>query len=58
MHKKDILTVFNDKEGEIKEYLKKAKIRIRKEEDLIRLVARYNAIKSSDADPGLLSHLK
>ncbi|GGX13869.1 hypothetical protein [Aquimarina muelleri] len=47
MSKKDMLAVFNDKENELKEYLKKEKIRLRKEEDLVRLVARYNALKSS-----------
>ncbi|WP_103069954.1 hypothetical protein [Aquimarina sediminis] len=46
MSKKDMLAAFNDKESELKEYLKKEKIRLRKEEDLIRFVARYNALKS------------
>lgn len=47
MNKNDMLATFNDKENELKEYIKKEKIRLRKEEDLIRLVARYNALKSS-----------
>lgn len=47
MNKKDMLASFNDKENELKEYIKEEKIRLRKEEDLIRLVARYNALKSS-----------
>ncbi|MEB3344102.1 hypothetical protein U6A24_01450 [Aquimarina gracilis] len=51
MNKKDMLATFSDKEGELKEYLKKEKIRLKKEEDLIRLVARYNALKSSDNNP-------
>ncbi len=51
MNKKDMLATFNDKEGELKEYLKKEKIRLKKEEDLIRLVARYNALKSSENSP-------
>ncbi|MEW7293102.1 hypothetical protein [Aquimarina sp. 2304DJ70-9] len=59
MNKKDMLAIFSDKENELKEYLKKEKIRLRKEEDLIRLVARYNALKSTDSSPSqsLLSNL-
>lgn len=51
MNKKEMLAAFNDKENELKDYLKKEKIRLRKEEDLIRLVARYNALKSTDSSP-------
>ncbi|MBP2832490.1 hypothetical protein J8281_09870 [Aquimarina sp. U1-2] len=51
MNKKDMLAAFNDKEGELKQYLKKEKIRLKKEEDLIRFVARYNALKSSGSEP-------
>ncbi len=51
MNKKDMLATFSDKETELREYLKKEKIRLKKEEDLIRLVSRYNALKSSDASP-------
>jgi len=49
MDKKEILAAFNDT-GELQGYLKKAKIRLRKEEDLIRFVARYNALKNSETD--------
>ncbi len=49
MNKKEMLAAFNDKENELEQYLKKEKLRIRKEEDLIRLVARYNALKSSNS---------
>ena len=54
-----MLALFNDKEEELKKYFKKEKIRLGKEEDLIRLVARYNALKSSDslASKSLLSNL-
>ena len=48
MKKKELLSVFRDKENELEEYMKKEKIRLKKEEDLIRLVARYNAIKNMD----------
>ena len=48
MKKKDLLSIFSDKENELEEYMKKEKIRLKKEEDLIRLVARYNAIKNMD----------
>ncbi len=51
MNKKDMLAAFSDKENELKEYVKSEKIRLKKEEDLIRLVARYNALKSSDNSP-------
>ncbi|GAA4276960.1 hypothetical protein GCM10022259_16840 [Aquimarina mytili] len=59
MNKKDMLATFSDKENELKEYLKKEKIRLKKEEDLIRLVARYNALKSADSSPSqsLLSNV-
>jgi len=50
MNKKEILETFKDKALELSTYLKKERIRLRKEEDLIRLVAKYNALKSIDAD--------
>lgn len=50
MNKKKILAALNDKEEELKIYIKKEKIKVRKEEDLIRLVSRYNALKSSDGN--------
>lgn len=48
LNKKEMLAAFSDKESELKEYLKKTKIRMKKEEDLIRFVARYNALKSDE----------
>ncbi len=45
LNKKELLASFSDKEEELKSYLKKEKIRFRKEEDLIRLIAKYNALK-------------
>ncbi len=59
MNKKEILAVFSDKQEELSQYIKKSKIRLRKEEDLIRFVARYNALKSSGSEPtqSLLSNL-
>ncbi|WP_108866478.1 hypothetical protein [Aquimarina aquimarini] len=51
MNKKEMLATFSDKHDELKAYLKKESIRLKKEEDLIRLVARYNALKSTDATP-------
>lgn len=45
-NKKDMLATFSDKEEELQKYIKQSKIRLRKEEDLIRFVARYNAMKS------------
>ncbi|MBQ4818664.1 hypothetical protein [Aquimarina sp. MMG016] len=51
MSKKGILSAFSDKQDELKKYIKKEKIKLKKEEDLIRLVAKYNALKSIDASP-------
>ncbi len=51
MNKKEFLAAFSDKEEELKEYIKKEKIRIKKETDLVRLVAKYNALKNMDANP-------
>ncbi len=57
MNKKEMLAVFSDKKTELSEYLKKEKIRLKKEEDLIRFVARYNALKShTDPSQSLLSN--
>lgn len=50
MKKKEFLAVFNDKENELVKYMKKEKIRLRKEEDLIRIVARYNALKNMESN--------
>ncbi len=57
LNKKDILFAFADKENELKEYIKKEKIKLKKEEDLLRLVAKYNALKNinSNLSQSLLS---
>ncbi len=49
MKKKDFLAAFGDKEEELKNYIKNEKIRLKKEEDLVRVVSRYNALKNTDA---------
>ncbi|WP_299219639.1 hypothetical protein [uncultured Aquimarina sp.] len=49
--KSDLLAVFSDKKDELKEYIKKEKIKVKKKEDLIKLVAKYNALKNIDANP-------
>ncbi|WP_299255964.1 hypothetical protein [uncultured Aquimarina sp.] len=49
--KNDLLAVFSDKKDELKEYIKKEKIKLKKKEDLIKLVAKYNALKNIDANP-------
>ncbi|MDY8136684.1 hypothetical protein [Aquimarina sp. 2201CG5-10] len=51
MNKRAMLSTFSDKEKELKMYMKKEKIKLRKEEDLIRFVAKYNALKNIDANP-------
>ncbi|TYP76001.1 hypothetical protein [Aquimarina intermedia] len=51
INKKELLAVFSDKEDGLKSYIKKEKIRLRKEEDLIRLVSRYHALKNMDTSP-------
>ncbi len=48
MKKKELLYVLGDEMDKLKAYIKKEKIRLRKEEDLIRLVSKYNAIKNTD----------
>ncbi len=59
MNKKEMLRTFSDKAQELSTYLKKEKIRLRKEEDLIRLVAKYNALKSvgPNSSKSLLSNM-
>ena len=52
LDKKEILvTAFSDKSDELKQYIKKEKIRLKKEEDLVRLVAKYNALKNLSSSP-------
>ena len=52
LDKKEILTTaFSDKSDELKQYIKKEKIRLKKEEDLVRLVAKYNALKNLSSSP-------
>lgn len=46
--KKSALIAFKDKEDELKAYIKAEKIKLRKEEDLVRLVSRYNKLKSNN----------
>lgn len=48
INKRSILTLFNDKKDELKQYMSKEKIHLKKEEDLVRLVAKYNALKRID----------
>lgn len=50
MNKKEILAALSDKEEELKKYIKKNRIKVRKEEDLVRLVSRYNALKNTDGN--------
>ncbi|WP_108868710.1 hypothetical protein [Aquimarina aquimarini] len=47
-NEKDILELFSDKRIELAAYLKKEKLRLKKEEDLVRFIAKYNALKQSD----------
>lgn len=49
--KSDLLVLFSDKKDELKEYIKKEKIKVKKKEGLIKLVAKYNALKNIDANP-------
>lgn len=49
MNKKEILVSFSDKSNELEKYMKKERIKVRKEEDLIRLVSRYHALKNGDS---------
>ncbi|WP_299432360.1 hypothetical protein [uncultured Aquimarina sp.] len=49
--KSDLLAVFSDKKDELKKYIKKEKLKVKKTEDLIKLVSKYNALKNIDATP-------
>lgn len=51
LDKKEILTVFQDKKEELQSYIKSEKIKLRKEEDLIRFVSKYSALKSIESNP-------
>ncbi len=46
MSKKAVLSAFSDKADELKAYMKKEKIKLRKEEGIIKLVSKYNALKN------------
>ncbi|GAA3508688.1 hypothetical protein GCM10022393_20350 [Aquimarina addita] len=49
--KKDLLATLSDKKNELEKYISSEKINPKKEEDLLRLVSRYNALKNSDTNP-------
>jgi len=49
--KSDLLAVFSDKKDELKKYIKKEKLKVKKPEDLVKLVSKYNALKNIDATP-------
>ncbi|MDH7445348.1 hypothetical protein [Aquimarina sp. 2201CG14-23] len=49
--KSEILAMFSDKKDELKDYIKKEKIKVRKADDLVKLVSKYNALKNIDANP-------
>ncbi|WP_130284720.1 hypothetical protein [Aquimarina brevivitae] len=50
-NKKDLLAVFSDKEEALKEYMKEERIKPKKEEDLLKFVAKYNGLRNLDANP-------
>lgn len=50
-NKKEILTVFSDQEEELKKYIKQEKIRLKKPDDLVKFVAKYNALKNMSTNP-------
>jgi len=49
LKRKEMLALFNDKTTELKTFIKKKKIRLRKEEDLMHFIAFYNALKANDS---------
>ncbi|GAA3511207.1 hypothetical protein GCM10022393_26230 [Aquimarina addita] len=55
--KKNLVATFSDLQDELKDYMKIEKIRPRKEEDLKRLVAKYNALKNINSNGGSKSLL-
>lgn len=48
MNKKALIEQFSDKKDQLLSYAKQQKIRFKKEEDLIRLISKYNALKNED----------
>ena len=46
--KKDILTVFSDQEDALKQYMKDEKIKLKKAEDLVKFIAKYNSLKGGN----------
>lgn len=51
LNRKEMLALFNDKEKELESYIKKNKLKLRKEEDIIQLVSKYNMLKSDNIGP-------
>lgn len=51
MKEKDLLAKFSDQKDNLKSYIKKQKIRFRKEEDLIRFVSKYKMLLSDNPYP-------
>lgn len=49
--KKDLLATLSDKQEELKKYMSEEKINPKKEEGLLKLVSRYNALKSQSTNP-------
>lgn len=47
-HKRELLAKFEDKKVELEAYMKKERIKIKNEEDLIQLVSKYNMLKSDN----------
>ena len=51
LNKREMLALFSDKEQELNTYIKKNKLKLRKEEDIIQLVSKYNMLKSDNIGP-------
>lgn len=46
-NKREAYSIFSDKKDELKEYIKNEKIRLKEEKDLLRLVSKYHALKTT-----------
>lgn len=50
LNKKELLVTFSDKKDILKNYIKKEKLKVKKEEDMVKVVAKYNTLKSTETN--------
>lgn len=57
LKKKEMLALFEAKHNELEKFFKNEKIKLRKEEDLIKFVSHFNSLTGTSRQRGLLSNL-